>query len=169
MSALLTSLEGSTEIPGFGLFGLLADEIAAPTPAPTPAPTAAPTTLAKPNVNTSATSVPGLNAPLSSHSLALHGGLPCLGSGEARRPGRRTHRRDAPRLGCTEVEVRTCEADLKRSSKIKVSHREKPKTGQLVFVFRFVTCLQFSAHRRAALTVDPAPSEAAHPANQTRG
>ena len=43
LSALLTSLEGSTEIPGFGLFGLLADEIAAPTPAPTPAPTAAPT------------------------------------------------------------------------------------------------------------------------------
>ena len=36
-SALFTSFEGSTAIPGLGLLGLLADEIAAPTPAPTPA------------------------------------------------------------------------------------------------------------------------------------
>ena len=41
---------------------------------------------------------PCLHVQLSSHSLALHGGLPCLGSGAARRRGGRTHRRrDAPR------------------------------------------------------------------------
>ena len=46
--------------------------------------------------------------------------------------------------------------NTKRSSKIKVSHREKPKTGQLVFIFRFFTCLQFSPQTCRTLTVDPA-------------
>ena len=37
--------------------------------------------------------------------------------------------------------------ESKRSSKIKVSHREKPKTGQLVFIFRFFTCPHFYGAR----------------------
>ena len=84
-------------------------------------------------------------------TLALHGGLPCLGSGEVsvEATDESSHLRRArggSKLGLAK--------QTKRSSKRRVSRREKPKTGQLVFLllFRFFTCPHFYGARRLALT-----------------